>query len=116
MTSRVRSLALGLSTVSTVDDEPSSATVRTMANSFLVKKKSKAAGVVPAAASFAVPGAGQLLNGQGKKALATFGVAMATGAAFLTGLPLLGGVIGVAHLVAHGYAVGDAYIQARKKR
>jgi hypothetical protein len=25
-------------------------------------------------------------------------------------------VIGVAHLVAHGYAVGDAYIQARKKR
>ena len=87
-----------------------------MANSFLVKKKSKMTGVVPAAASFAMPGVGQLLNGQGKKAAATFGVAMATGAAFLTGLPLLGGVIGVAHLVAHGYAVGDAYIQARKKR
>ena len=87
-----------------------------MSNSFLVRKPSKLKGVVPAAASLALPGTGQLLNGQGKKALATFGVAMATGAAFLTGLPLLGGVIGVAHLVVHGYAVGDAYIAARRKR
>jgi TM2 domain-containing membrane protein YozV len=79
-------------------------------------KRSKAKGAVPAAASLVVPGAGQLINGQGTKALGVFGVAMATGAAFLTGLPLLGGVIGVAHLVVHGYAVGDAYIQARKKR
>ncbi len=79
-------------------------------------KRSKARGVVPAAASLVVPGAGQLINGQGTKALGVFGIAMATGAAFLTGLPLLGGLIGVAHLVTHGYAVGDAYIQARKKR
>lgn len=87
-----------------------------MTTSYLARKPSKLKGVVPAAASLAIPGSGQLLNGQGKKALATFGIAMATGAAFLTGLPLLGGVIGVAHLVAHGYAVGDAYIAARKKR
>ena len=87
-----------------------------MTKSLLAKKQSKLKGVVPATASLALPGTGQLLNGQGKKALATFGVAMATGAAFLTGLPLLGGVIGVAHLVVHGYAVGDAYVQARKKR
>ena len=79
-------------------------------------KKSKARGVVPAAASFVVPGAGQLINGQGSKALGVFGVAMATGAAFLTGLPLLGAVVGVAHLATHAYAVGDAYVQARKKR
>lgn len=79
-------------------------------------KRSKARGVVPAAASFVVPGAGQLINGQGTKALGVFGIAMATGAAVLTGLPLLGGVIGIAHLVVHGYAVGDAYIQSRKKR
>jgi TM2 domain-containing membrane protein YozV len=79
-------------------------------------KKSKAKGVVPAAASFVVPGVGQLLNGQGTKALGVFGVALATGAAFMTGLPLIGAVIGVAHLATHGYAVGDAYIQARKKR
>jgi TM2 domain-containing membrane protein YozV len=83
---------------------------------YLVKRQSKLKGAVPAAASFVVPGAGQLINGQGAKALGTFGVAMATGAAFLTGLPLLGGVIGIAHLITHGYAVGDAYIQARKKR
>lgn len=79
-------------------------------------KKSKAKGVVPAAASLVVPGAGQLINGQGSKALGVFGVAMATGAAFLTGLPLLGAVVGVAHLATHAYAVGDAYVQARKNR
>jgi len=85
-------------------------------SSYLVKKQSKAKGVVPAAASFVVPGVGQLINGQGGKALGVFGVALATGAAFMTGLPLIGAVIGVAHLATHGYAVGDAYIQARKKR
>jgi len=79
-------------------------------------KRSKARGVVPATASLVVPGVGQLINGQGMKAVGVFGVAMATGAAFLTGLPLLGGIIGAAHLVTHAYAVGDAYIQARKKR
>ena len=82
----------------------------------LVKRKKATTGVVPAAASFAVPGVGQLINGQGTKALGVFGVAMATGAAFLTGLPLLGGIIGIAHLATHAYAVGDAYVQARKKR
>ena len=82
----------------------------------LVAKRSKARGVVPAAASFVVPGAGQLINGQGSKALGVFGLAMATGAAFLTGLPILGAAIGVGHLVTHAYAVGDAYLQARKKR
>ncbi|MDQ3340357.1 MAG: hypothetical protein M4D80_34805 [Myxococcota bacterium] len=79
-------------------------------------KPSKAKGIVPATASLVVPGVGQLINGQGTKALGVFGVALATGAAFMTGLPLLGGIIGVAHVVTHVYAVGDAYVQARKKR
>jgi TM2 domain-containing membrane protein YozV len=79
-------------------------------------KPSKARGIIPAAASFALPGAGQLLNGQGTKAVGVLGVALATGAAFLTGLPLLGGIIGVAHVATHCYAVGDAYVQARRKR
>lgn len=82
----------------------------------LVVKRSKARGVVPAAASFVIPGLGQLVNGQGTKAVGVFGVALATGAAFMTGLPLLGGLIGLGHLATHVYAVGDAYIQARKKR
>jgi TM2 domain-containing membrane protein YozV len=79
-------------------------------------KRSAATGVIPAAASLAVPGVGQLINGQGTKAIGVFGVALATGAAFLTGLPLLGAVIGAAHVVTHVYAVGDAYVTARKKR
>lgn len=80
------------------------------------KKRSKLTGVAPAGASLVVPGVGQLINGQGKKAVGVFGVALATGAAFMTGLPLLGAVIGAAHLATHAYAVGDAYVQARKKR
>jgi TM2 domain-containing membrane protein YozV len=79
-------------------------------------KRSAATGVIPAAASLAVPGVGQLINGQGAKAIGVFGIALATGAAFLTGLPLLGAVIGAAHVVTHVYAVGDAYVTARKKR
>jgi TM2 domain-containing membrane protein YozV len=79
-------------------------------------KRSKARGVVPATASLVVPGVGQLINGQGAKAVGVFGVAVATGAAFMTGLPILGGLIAVAHVVTHVYAVGDAYFQARKKR
>jgi hypothetical protein len=80
------------------------------------KKRSKLTGVAPAGASLVVPGVGQLINGQGKKAVGVFGVALATGAAFMTGLPLIGAVIGAAHLCTHAYAVGDAYVHARKKR
>ena len=87
-----------------------------MTKSLVRTGPSKATGIVPAAASFVVPGVGQAINGQGGKAIKVFGLAIATGAAFLTGLPLLGGAIGIAHLVTHVYAVGDAYVIARKKR
>jgi TM2 domain-containing membrane protein YozV len=86
-----------------------------MTKSLIRSSPSKATGIAPAAASFVLPGVGQAINGQGGKALKVFGIAMATGAAFLTGLPLLGGVIGIAHLATHVYAVGDAYVTARKK-
>ncbi len=82
--------------------------------SYALAKRSKVTGVVPATASLVVPGFGQLLNGQGGKALKVFGIAMATGAAFLTGLPLIGGLLGLGHLATHVYAVGDAYVTARK--
>ena len=87
-----------------------------MTKSLVRPGPSKATGIVPAAASLVVPGIGQAINGQGGKAIKVFGIAIATGAAFLTGLPLLGGAIGLAHLVTHVYAVGDAYVIARKKR
>jgi hypothetical protein len=73
-------------------------------------------GVVPAAASFFIPGVGQLINGETDKAIGVFVVAVATGAAFLGGLPLIGGILGLCHAATHVYAVGDAYIQGKKKR
>ena len=73
-------------------------------------------GVVPAVCSFFIPGVGQLINGESDKAIGVFVVSVATGAAFLAGLPILGAVFGLAHAATHIYAVGDAYIQGRKKK
>jgi len=72
-------------------------------------------GVVPAACSLIIPGVGQLINGETDKAIGVFAVAAVTGLAFVGGLPLIGGVLGLVHLATHVYAVGDAYIQGRKK-
>ena len=73
-------------------------------------------GVVPAVASFFVPGVGQLINGESDKAIGVFVVSVATAAAFLGGLPIIGGLLGIVHAGTHIYAVGDAYIQGKKKR
>jgi hypothetical protein len=73
-------------------------------------------GVVPAVASFFIPGVGQLINGETDKAIGVFVVSVATAAAFLGGLPLIGGILGICHAATHIYAVGDAYIQGKKKR
>jgi hypothetical protein len=73
-------------------------------------------GVVPAVTSLIIPGVGQLLNGETDKALGVFVVSVVTGAGFLLGLPLVGGVFGLIHAATHLYAVGDAYVQGRKKR
>jgi hypothetical protein len=83
----------------------------------LVKTSSDGgSGVVPAVTSLVVPGVGQLINGETDKAIGVFAVSVVTGAAFLVGLPLVGGIFGLAHLATHIYAVGDAYIQGRRKR
>ncbi len=83
----------------------------------LVKRsgESGGSGVVPAVCSAVIPGVGQLINGESDKALGVFVVSVVTGAGFLLGLPLIGGIFGLTHLATHVYAVGDAYIQARKK-
>lgn len=73
-------------------------------------------GVVPAVGSLIIPGVGQLLNGESDKALGMFVVSVVTGASFLLGLPLLGGIFGLAHLATRVYSTGDAYIQGKKKR
>ena len=87
-----------------------------MSNALVKSGGGGSSGVVPAVGSLIVPGVGQLINGESDKALGVFVVSVATGAAFLIGLPLVGGIFGLAHLATHVYAVGDAYIQARKKR
>src|SRR5438094_8548709 len=73
-------------------------------------------GVVPAVCSFFIPGVGQLINGESDKALGVFVVSVATGAAFLVGLPLVGGIFGMAHAIMHLYAVGGAFVPGRKKK
>jgi hypothetical protein len=102
--SQVRGLAIGV-----MLDAMSNALVKSSSSS------SGGSGLVPAACSLVIPGVGQLINGETDKAIGVFVVAAATGAAFLGGLPLIGGVLGLVHLATHVYAVGDAYIQARRK-
>ena len=83
----------------------------------LVKSSGDAgSGVVPAVGSLVVPGVGQLINGETDKAIGMFVVSVVTGAAFLVGLPLIGGIFGLAHLATHAYAVGDAYVQGKRKK
>jgi TM2 domain-containing membrane protein YozV len=72
-------------------------------------------GAIPAVASGFIPGLGQLLNGEGDKALGVFAVAVITGASFLTGLPLIGGLFGLIYIATWLYGVGDGYIQGRRK-
>ena len=86
-----------------------------MSNALVKSSGSGGSGIVPAVGSLLIPGVGQLINGESDKALGVFVVAVATGAAFLGGLPIIGGICGLVHLATHIYAVGDAYVQARKK-
>jgi hypothetical protein len=80
---------------------------------------SAARGLVPAVASGFVPGLGQLINGEGTKALGVFVVAFVTGAGLLsgllTGIPLIGPLIGLAATLTWLYAVIDGYVTGRKK-
>jgi len=80
---------------------------------------SAAGGLVPAVASGVVPGLGQLLNGEGDKALGVFAVAFVCGAGLMGGLlggiPIVGGLAGLVGGVTWLYAVADGYLTGRKK-
>lgn len=83
----------------------------------LVKSESNTGhGAVAGVASFLIPGVGQLINGEGDKALGMFAVFAVTGIGLLTGLPLVGGIVAIAHVGMHVVAGADAYIQGKKKR
>lgn len=88
----------------------------TMSNSLMKRpSSSKIDGVVPAAASFFIPGVGQLINGQGDKALGVFATWFVCGLGFLGALPVIGQVAGAVALGTQIYAVADGYITGRKK-
>jgi hypothetical protein len=81
----------------------------------LVRRGSGGSGVVPAVASAVIPGAGQLINGEGDKALGVFAVYIVSGLSLLGVIPLVGTVAGI---VAGGtwlYGVADGYITGKKK-
>ena len=86
-----------------------------MSNALVKSGSSGGSGVVPAVGSFFIPGLGQRINGETDKAIGVFAVAAVAGVGFLVGLPIVGGIFGLVHLATHVYAVGDAYLQGRKK-
>jgi len=78
-------------------------------------KRGGGSGVVPAVCSAVIPGVGQLVNGEGDKALGVFAVALVSGASFLGAIPLLGSVAGLVYAGTWLYGVADGYVQGRRK-
>jgi TM2 domain-containing membrane protein YozV len=82
----------------------------------LVKHSGSAVdGAVPAIASAVIPGLGQLINGEGDKALGVFVIATLAGLGFWAGIPLIGGLAGLVAGVTWVYGVADGYVQGRRK-
>ena len=84
-----------------------------------LEKRSSGGGLVPAVASGFVPGLGQLLNGEGEKALGVFAIAFVCGAGIMSGvlggIPIIGGLAGMVATLTWIYAVLDGYLTGRKK-
>lgn len=72
-------------------------------------------GAVPAVASAVVPGLGQLINGEGDKALGVFVTWAVAGASVLGSIPLVGTVAGAVVACTWIYGVADGYFTGRKK-
>ncbi len=76
---------------------------------------SVASGAVPAVASAVIPGLGQLINGEGDKALGVFAVWGVCGLSIVGAIPLVGWVAGAVGGVTWLYGVADGYVQGRRK-
>ncbi len=88
-----------------------------MSDNALVKvEPNNTRGALAGVAGFLIPGLGQVMNGETDKAIGMFAVFAVTGIGLLTGLPLLGGVVALAHVGMHVVGGIDGYIQGRKKR
>jgi TM2 domain-containing membrane protein YozV len=84
----------------------------------LVKRGSGggSSGIVPGVASLVVPGSGQLINGEGDKAVGMFAVWGVGALGVLGFIPIVGWAAATAALATHVYAVVDAAVVGRKKR
>ena len=78
--------------------------------------KDNVAGIIPAACSAAIPGLGQLINGQTDKAIGVFAVSVICGASLLGALPLIGGIAGLVGGATWIYGVADGFLVGRRKR
>lgn len=79
-------------------------------------KRDGGSGAVPAIASALIPGLGQLINGEGDKALGVFVVSVVAGASFLASIPLIGTVAAAVATGTWIYGIADGYVQGRKRR
>jgi TM2 domain-containing membrane protein YozV len=77
-------------------------------------KRSALRGVLPAVASGIVPGLGQLINGEGSKAIGVFAVATVAGLGLWSALPVVGTVAGAVAAGTWIYGVVDGYFRGRR--
>ncbi|HET6611560.1 MAG TPA: hypothetical protein VFG83_06215 [Kofleriaceae bacterium] len=71
---------------------------------------------IPAVASGFIPGLGQLINRDTDKALGVFVVAAVSGAGFVVGLPIIGGIAGLVSGATWVYGVADGYFSSGKRK
>jgi len=72
-------------------------------------------GIIPAVCSAAIPGVGQLVNGETDKAIGVFVVAAVSASSFIAALPLLGSVAGLVYGATWLYGVADGFVQGRRR-
>jgi TM2 domain-containing membrane protein YozV len=72
-------------------------------------------GIVPAIGSAFVPGLGQLINGEGTKALGVFVVWAIAGLSIFGWIPLIGTIAAFLGGATWLYGVLDAYVTGKKK-
>ena len=83
-----------------------------MSKALMRQSSGGGSGVVPAVCSAFIPGVGQLVNGEGSKALGVFTVSVVCGVA--SAIPIVGGIFALCGVATWLYGVGDAYVTGKK--
>ena len=73
-------------------------------------------GVVPGVAGLLIPGLGQLINGEGDKALGMFSIWAIAGLGIVGAIPVVGWLAGGVVTGMHIVGGVDGYVRGRKKR